>query len=515
MSNTRHTTDAGKFRQERFASSQEFDRGALANLVAKRAALLESPADRELIWFLQYLSWQPGGIKKVAADLLAQFPECVATSSMQKFGFKTGRIYSAEEVKVVRDEVEGGFFGLKGEVISVFDMRALLEDNDDYHAKAKAEANLYPSKYAASDFVKLCIAGAETNLEKHLMSLCLDPALPVDDGSPWYFPTLVSTLRKFMVEGIESHCEKTVVTSLGERVHEALDYADESGRMTLIEGNARFGKTYSVIDWCLRHPGRARYVQLESTSDDMSFYRAIAKALGVSISLKSKAQDLRMRIEESLQPGNLVLVLDEAHYLWPNLIDSRSLPTRINWILTALVNRGVPVVLVTTPQFLSNQRAFEHKTRWTSEQFTGRIGHFEPLPDVLPVEDLEKIASALLGDVDPRIVEAVVEYANGSAKYLAGITTVIDRASFVARKEGRDIIQFADIRRAIKESVIPSDTAFAIAMQPVARAKPRRAFAAPSEPLQPDFKPVERQVTTPDFMRSRSSLDRVDAVTAH
>jgi histone H3/H4 len=515
MSNTRRTTDAGKFRQERFASSLEFERGLMANLVAKRAALLESPADREAIWFLQYLSHQPGGIKKLAADLLAQFPECVATPSMQKFGFKKSQIYSADQVKAVRGEVEGGGFPLKGEAdygCDYFNMSQFVESEC---AEREVKSKLYPAKYPASDFVELCVAAAETNLEKYLMSLCLDPALPVEDGSPWYFPTLISSLQKFMVAGIESHCEKTVVTSLGERVHEALEYAAETGRMTLIEGSARFGKTYSVMDWCLRHPGRARYVQLESTSDDMSFYRAIAKALGVSITLTSKAQDLRMRIEEALQPGNLVLVLDEAHYLWPNLIDSRSLPTRINWILTALVNRGVPVVLVTTPQFLSNQRAFEHKTRWTSEQLTGRLGYYEKLPDVLPIEDLEKIASALLGDVDPKIVQVVVDYANGSAKYLAGITTVIDRARFVARKEGRDSIQFADIKRAIKESVIPSDKAFAIAMQPAERVKTRRAFAVQAEPLQPDFKPVERQVTTTDFVRSRSGLDRVDAVTVH
>jgi hypothetical protein len=59
------------------------------------------------------------------------------------------------------------------------------------------------------------------------------------------------------------------------------------------------------------------------------------------------------------------------------------------------------------------------------------------------------------------------------------------------------------------------DKAFAIAMQPAERVKPRRAFVAPAEPLQTDFKPVERQVATTDFARSRSSLERVDAVTVH
>ncbi|MGP8021566.1 MAG: hypothetical protein ACLPRE_11350, partial [Limisphaerales bacterium] len=45
----------------------------MANLVAKRCSVLERAEDRELIWFTQLISHQPGGIKKLAADLMAQF----------------------------------------------------------------------------------------------------------------------------------------------------------------------------------------------------------------------------------------------------------------------------------------------------------------------------------------------------------------------------------------------------------------------------------------------------------
>ena len=63
MSNTRHGIEGGEFRQERFASSREIERGLMANLVAKRCSVLEHAKDRELIWFMQLLSHQPGGIK--------------------------------------------------------------------------------------------------------------------------------------------------------------------------------------------------------------------------------------------------------------------------------------------------------------------------------------------------------------------------------------------------------------------------------------------------------------------
>jgi len=230
----------------------------------------------------------------------------------------------------------------------------------------------------------------------------------------------------------------------------------------------------------------------------MSFFRAIAKALGVSINLNSKAQELRQRIEDTLQGGDLMIVIDEAHYLWPNLIDSRTLPARINWILTALVNNGVPVALVTTPQFLRNQEEFEARTRWTSEQLTGRIGHYEPLPTTLTPEDLHKVAAALLPDASEQTLEALVVYAQASTKYLAGIRHAVDRARFIAGKDGRDRIQFSDVKRALKEAVIPSDTAFANAVGQTNHPARKRAAKVIATPLQRGFStpaiplPVER-----------------------
>jgi hypothetical protein len=481
MSNTRRTNTPGIIKQERFASSAEYERGLMANLVAKRCGVIERTEDRELIWTLQFLSHRPGGLKKLAADLLAKYPERIATDSMRKIGMKPRQIYSAEQVRIVREEVCGRF-PLKGEIDFERAGMEFFLDNPEKKSRAQQEAEFHPSNYAAADFVKCCREAASGGFEKHLSELCLNPAMPVADGAPWYFPALVSTLREFLAGRLESHCRQTVVTSLGERVHQALDYTAQTGSMTLIEGPARFGKSHSVTDWCERHPGRARYVQLESSRDEMSFFRAIARALGVSINLNSKAQELRQRIEDTLQAGDLMLVIDEAHYLWPNLIDSRTLPARINWILTALVNNGVPVAMVTTPQFLRNQKEFETRTRWTSEQLTGRIGHYEPLPSELTPGDLQKVAGALLPDADTRTIEALVVYAQASAKYLAGIRHAVDRAGFIARKDGRDKIQFSDVKQALKQAVIPSDAAFANAVGATnhpARKRAARVFAAP------------------------------------
>lgn len=526
MSSTRRSADPSKFHQNRFASSREFDRGLMANLVARRASLLETAADRGLIWFLQSQSHQAGGTKKIAAELIASFPHRIATPAMQRFGVKAGQIYSASQVESVRDEISGssGQFPLRGE----FDFcepaaAALLADYERtskaLFGRAAQEADGYPESYPAADFLACCQSAAADHLEKQLMTLCLDPAMPVADGEPWYFPTLISTLREYMAARIAAHCQRCVVTTLGQKVHEALDYTDQTGSMTLIEGSARFGKTHSVMDWCARHPGRARYVQLESSQDEISFFRAIAKSLGVSINLNSKSQDLRQRVEETLQAGGLMLVLDEAHYLWPSLIDSRTLPNRINWLLTALVNKGVPVALVTTPQFLRNQSQFETRTRWTSEQLTGRIGYYEKLPDRLPEADLRKVATVLAPDADDQIIGALVAYAQTSVKYLAGIRAVVERAGFIASKDGRQKIQASDVRRALKESVMPSDSAFSAAVQASEKPARRRAIrvsaSALEEPLQPDFSRTERPLQAPDLLVNRSGSRAVGAELVH
>ncbi len=494
MSSTRRTNTPGIIKQERFASSREYERGLMANLVAKRCSVLDPPEERKLIWAIQLLSHRPGGLKKLAANLMAQFPDRIASASMRKFGTKAGRTYSAAQVKIVRDEIPVARFPLKGETDYGLDEAALFfGDNAERQEIRQLEAEFYPSSYPASEFVKCCHEAASAGLEKQLLTLCLDPALPVADGAPWFFPTLVSTLRQFLAEQVETHCRLTVVTSLGERVHEALDYTSQSRSMSLIEGPARFGKSHSAADWCERHPGRARYVQLESSRDEMSFFRAIARALGVSINLNSKAQELRQRIEETLQTGDLVIVFDEAHYLWPATIDPRSLPARINWILTALVNNDVPVALVSTPQVLRNQKEFEARTRWTSEQLVGRIGHYEPLPDELTLDDLKKVVLAILPDANTETVKLLVHYARASAKYLAGIRHAVDRAAFIARKDGREKIQFADVKRALKEAVIPSDTAFANAVGATATPARKRAARVFAMPLQTARRAPESQ----------------------
>lgn len=51
-------------------------------------------------------------------------------------------------------------------------------------------------------------------------------------------------------------------------------------------------------------------------NDDTSFFRALARGLGLGNFLKYKTIDIRERVESALLTGDLILVLDEAQRLW-------------------------------------------------------------------------------------------------------------------------------------------------------------------------------------------------------
>jgi len=48
--NTRCAEEGSEFRQERYMSSAEAQRGLLANCVASRVTALSDPAHRKLVW---------------------------------------------------------------------------------------------------------------------------------------------------------------------------------------------------------------------------------------------------------------------------------------------------------------------------------------------------------------------------------------------------------------------------------------------------------------------------------
>lgn len=365
MSTTRTASPDAPLKQERWASSPLFDRALKANLVALRCSVLESAELRELVWFIQYLSTQPGALRTAA----------------QAVG--------------VRDSV--------------------------------------------------------------LAELALNPESQIEHHAP--------ALRRYLAEHTQAQAAGVAITAIGRAVYDALDYCRESRSLVVVNGLPRLGKSFAAERYCEQHPGQARYVQVPSTADDLAFFTAIARALGITIESNAKTKNLRPRIEAALQGGDLALILDEGHYLWPGHNYRLARPPRVGWLMTALVNQRVPVCMIVTPQFFKTQRSYEIKSGWTSEQFVGRIERYVQLPDTISLPDLQSVARSLYPTGSAKAIETLADYANLSAKHVAAIEHAIKQATFLARRDGRQTPAWLDVQQALREGVIPSDVGLAAALK--------------------------------------------------
>jgi hypothetical protein len=506
MSSTRRAAPGGELAAEKFASSAEFERGIVGSLVARRCTVLEAPKNKELIWFIHFLSHQPGGLKALAAALPENYPEHFGTSEMVKLAKRSGQNYSAEQVQTIRRELpacDQREFLLRGETLADVDRdaanalrmerkdasaRANLLDRDARdecasdakcdelrrqamapferkEAELKAAAEKNPANYSVADFLAVCQSAAADDLEESIRRLCLNPACDPENFAPWYFAGLVAALRNYFEHWVAERGEGLVVTEIGREIIETLEYTAYSRKLTLIEGGARIGKSFSAKAWCELHPGQARFIEVPTGNDETSFFRALARGLGIGNFAQYKAIEIRERVESVLLTGDLLVCLDEAWRLWPQQTEQRyGFPKRITWVMS-MANQGVPICLISTPQFLSILKAKEETISWNSAQFQGRLGQYKPLPAELSREDLIEVASALLPEADNVTLRNIANYARSSLRYLAAIETISTRARYLASRAGRDAVEADDVRRAMQESVIPSDSQLVRALE--------------------------------------------------
>lgn len=494
MSSTRRAKDDSTFHQNRYASSPEFERGLLANLVAKRCTVIDDPEAQELIWFIHYLSWQPGGLESVAADLLVRFAARLGTPSMLN---ARKEVCNAETVAKIRLELPKMFrrkFPLRGETYPVLAKLSgstvpfgFFSSWDDRAEEDREQAASYPQSYPLSSFIELCQLSAEGGLDQNetgglkewLERFCLDPAMDFDHSAPWYFPGIVAALREYQAQYMQAKSEGVVTTELGQKVCDALDYTFRVRGLTLIEGQARRGKSFAAENWCQRHPGRARFVEVPYGNDDASFFRGLARGLGLGGFQQYKICDIRERVESVLLTGQISLVLDEAQRLWPQMNMRYGTPKRITWLMS-MANRNVPICLIATPQFMELQKASAEKNQWNSAQLAGRFSHYESLPASLSRADLVAVAGSMLPGVDATVLRAVAGIASLSPRYLGAIRAAKDRANDYARQAGREHATAADVRKAVLESVTPSDNSLVVALE--AGRKGSAARIAPTAP---------------------------------
>jgi hypothetical protein len=321
-------------------------------------------------------------------------------------------------------------------------------------------------------------------LTDFLIELCINPKLVIE------FPQtrqcsvspeveISGAIRKFQDRYESAIKSKFVLTTIAKEIFETLDHALAIGKMVVIEGESGSGKTTAVQAWCAQHQGEARFVSLSGISHKTGFFRKLARAIGLSAT-KRRGSDIQVKVEEFFQKSRLMLVIDEAHYLWPRLQQRESSPVLVDWINTALVNHSVPVALICTDQFAKLKARVEKQTGWTSEQLEHRVKRYKRLSATPTKKDLEAVAVKLLAlRWNPReqqwnqrgpapnddFVKMVVGYALTCKMRLPAVAATVEEARYQARKANRSHIVATDIRTALLDYQIPSDESLQNAFQ--------------------------------------------------
>ena len=404
-------------------------RGVPANAVAAKAQLYKAAGYRNLLFFLQGLSMKMGGLPAVAEELFDAFPDRV------------------------RDDYD----------------TAALPPNQRQEACALM---LRPEQYEQSSRW-FAIRWFTEFLER----FCVDPAIDLRQiidtkfaADAPYFADPVGALLEYR-RRFEAAQDFKVITSIGREVHQILDRVLSTRRMSIIEAPSGSGKTYSAEQWCHRHLGEARFVSLSGITHRTGLFQKIAAALGLSTCQQASAK-LQAKIEAHLDRTKLMLVFDEAHFLWPQHRRYSGPPELIDWVDTALVNNGVPVAHIATDQF-ARGKAQAETTGWTSDQFMHRTWRHHLVKAKLTIQDLRKVAAVLLAhrwieddaewafdhdaEADTEAVEAVALYGKNNHLPLAAIRSIVDEARAIAREEhDADAVDLIHVDRAI-ESQLESD----------------------------------------------------------
>jgi hypothetical protein len=489
MSSTRHASVGSTPKDERFASDPSLCRGLKAGDVIRRCEALAAEAEIELALFLQYASNLSGGLEELVVDLVTTFPARLGTPEMHALGVKD-ELYRAEDVKRVR---ANEFFGereypLKGEVLIGWHFEddeehmdgvprfcINAEDLERHERRAKERAKTFPSSYSAELFTNRCREHFIAHAPELLRTFCVNPNLPLHDVVLESFRDLPTALLTYLDIWERKALADVVVTQLGKKVIEALDYTEGQRDLTLVEGYARTGKSFIAQAWAKARPGRRRIVSLSEASSEKVFFREIAQALGAAAGHGYKGNEIRERVNDILRAGHLTLVIDEAHWLWPSRNLREAVPRRIEWVRCSLNNHGVPVAMIATHQFTRSHQVIEKNTKWSSEQLIGRIGFCARLPDQLERDDIASVVRYHLPAAEERTVTFLVNYVIGSKKYLAAVDHMVRAARHEARKAGRDRVTHRDVMLGFDNTVVPSDAQMAAMSTPSARplSKPR------------------------------------------
>src|SRR5262249_19097571 len=150
----------------------------------------------ELLWWLQYLSMQPGGLAKWSAEFIANNADRIGTPTMHKARVCNGK-YSFEHTREILREVPArtdfASFYWREQHRRIIGCNRLLDERGgeiDREQRAEFEARL--KEVSQAELLEGCRKAAEIDFPHFLQSLCTDCAQGFTGR--WYFRDLIPAL---------------------------------------------------------------------------------------------------------------------------------------------------------------------------------------------------------------------------------------------------------------------------------------------------------------------------------
>lgn len=400
---------------------------------------------------------------ELAQELIADNPGNVCPRSLLNFNDQHDKALDVETIRTLREEcgaVED--FLLKGEFTEREQVCIELYSGpvrgefgyeertceDRTVTEIKARSAKRPASFTTGDFLRWADEKCRFRLETLLKDFCLNPEQEI--GDPPYFQNIIHALTASAEKWAQNHREGVAETSVSRALAEAVEYARATGSVVLFSGENSIGKSFQARALCEQRPGVARFWSVAAGNDRRSFFKGGVDAYGGPAGHAYKALELQQRLEEILAHSGTVTVFDSALQLLPDR-EREATPDRVDWIVTALAERGLPAVILADASFDVRLLAIQERSRWSMRAFDERVFRW-PVPQ-LTREDIQATAAAMFPCAGPKGLAALVHVtATAGAGSLGFLEKTRRSASFNA---GKDSMKADHIRQALSGHVIP------------------------------------------------------------
>lgn len=477
----------------------------------------EHPRRRELLWFIQWKSWQPGGLVAMVQQIVTDYSERLGTAAMLRCQPAQAGKWTLKDCLSVWKEAQQRLLSSRAWLgrgfvewieLHVDDTAPALaqEDNSEEMQRLITALRISARESKARDidlaqdgkllsdglekfncafFIDRCRERILNHLPGFFASLCGDKdrsfAYHSFDGGFKElneFADLYAVLFDYMDRQAAERMKALGKNRVTEMVFRRLDYSQSAKYPVIILGDARIGKTKSVSTWCNMRPGLARLVTVPDANREWEFFAAHADALGIPYDAKTGARTLKRTVEFAMRESGLFFIYDEFHFAIPTRYSRNTAPPRLNWIRSQVIDRGLGCAFFATRQtYNTTMEKYVSATQFQMEQWIGRIAPPLILPAELDHCEMLEAAKALFPGMDADYLALIVERCVQKESGFRYLKPVASYAQWLARQAGREQPDLEDVDGALDEMLTHAPDASAV---PASPARPQRVKPAPA-----------------------------------